>query len=234
MIEHDYYLNRDVVTLKAGPDPAVERVRGHHRFHIGLDLGQNDPSAVVIIEDRQFPVWSESGRQILGERSRSVVYADRITDTRYPALAYHVQSLMQRGPLKDRCSLTIDATGGGRVFGEVLSEWNIDHTRVQMTGGMVATKKGLYHNVSKTLLITDLATAIENRHLTIAADLPLRTDFIRELESVQVKITAAGNQVLDAGSSDHHADMMVACALAYYRSDLFRGFVGEGRLEGWY
>lgn len=62
----------------------------------------------------------------------------------------------------------------------------------------------------------------------------MRAEVVRELESVRVKITAAGNQVLDAGGSDHHADKMVACALAYYQSDLMRGFVGEGRLEGWY
>lgn len=84
------------------------------------------------------------------------------------------------------------------------------------------------------MLITDLATAIENRHLTIAADLPLRNEFIYELESVQVKITAAGNQVLDAGSNDHHADMVVACALALYRSEIAMGIVGESKLANWF
>jgi hypothetical protein len=96
---------------------------------------------------------------------------------------------------------------------------------------MTANRRGRFWNVSKNILITDLASAIETRHLTIAADLPLRTEFIRELESFQIKFTAAGNQVLDAGGNGHHADMAVACTLAWFRSEQASQTISIGRIR---
>jgi len=229
-----YIYQGDEVILPTGSDPAIERVSGHHRYHIGLDLGQNDPTAIAIIEDKRLPEWSSPVQQRLGERQRCVVYADRVNDTRYPDIARHVASLTQRAPIADRWTLSVDATGVGRAFCDVLDEWQLKHTRVQMTGGMTASEQGRFWNVSKNLLITDLASAIETRHLTIAGDLPMRSEFIRELESFQIKFTAAGNQVLDAGGTGHHADMAVACALAWFRSEQPPQVIGVGRLAGWY
>ncbi len=229
-----YIYQGDEVILPAGADPVVDRVRGHHRYHIGLDLGQSDPTAIVIIEDKRLPEWSSPVQQRLGERQRCVVYADRVMDTRYPDIARHAASLTQRSPIAERWTLTVDATGVGRAFCDVLDEWQLQHTRVQMTGGMTANRKGRFWNVSKNILITGLASAIETRHLTIAGDLPLRTEFVRELESFQIKFTAAGNQVLDAGGAGHHADMAVACALAWFRSEQPTQAIGVGHLVGWY
>jgi len=229
-----YIYQGEQVILPTGSDPTIERVPGHHRYHIGLDLGQHDPTAIVIIEDKQLPEWASPVQQRLGDRRRCVVYADRVIDTRYPDIAHHAASLTQRSPIAQRWTLTVDATGVGRAFCDVLDEWQLEHTRVQMTGGMAARRQGRFWNVSKNLLITDLASAIETQHLTIAGDLPLRTEFIRELESFQIKFTAAGNQVLDAGGAGHHADMAIACALAWFRSEQASQAIGVGQLVGWY
>lgn len=228
-----YVFRGDQVILPAGADPVIRRVVGHHRFHMGLDLGQNDPTAVVVIEDRQFPVW-EDGAQRLERRQRSVVYADRMQDTRYVGIARHAAALMRRSPIADRCTLTVDATGVGRAFVDVLAEFGIDHMPVQIVGGMSVTRAGRFTNISKNLLISALSGAFETQQLTIAADLPLRTDLLAELESFQVKFTAAGNQVLDGGGVGHHADMAIATALAWHRSEQATYFTGEGRLEGWF
>jgi hypothetical protein len=227
------YRNSDEVVLRTGADPAIRRVVGHHRFHIGLDLGQSDPTAVVIVEDRQFPIW-EDGAQRLDRRQRSVVYADRIEETRYTDIARHVAALRQRSPIAGRCSLTVDATGVGRAFVDVLSELGIEHMPVQMVGGLAVTRAGRFTNVSKNLLITSLAGAFETQQLSIAADLPLRANLLAELESFQVKFTAAGNQVFDGGGAGHHADMAVALALAWFRSEQVFGFTGEGVIENWH
>lgn len=228
-----YMHQGDCVILPTGNDPVVRRVTGHHRFHIGLDLGQSDPTAIVIVEDRQYPIW-EDGQQRLERRQRSVVYADRITDTRYVEIARHVAALTQRSPIEGRWTLTVDATGVGRAFVDVLSEFCIAHMPVQMVGGTSITRAGRFTNVAKNLLITSLASAFETQQLTIAADLPLRNDLMAELESFSVKFTAAGNQVFEGGGAGHHADMAIAAALAWFRSEQSSGFVGEGQLEGWF
>lgn len=118
-------------------------------------------------------MW-EGGQQRLEKRQRSVVYADRITDTRYVEIARHVAALTQRSPIADRWTLTVDATGVGRAFVDVLTEFDIAHMPVQMVGGTSITRAG------------------------------------------------------------HHADMAIAAALAWFRSEQSNGFVGEGQLEGWF
>jgi hypothetical protein len=228
-----YLYRGDSVILPTGNDPAVRRVTGHHRFHIGLDLGQSDPTAVAIIEDRQYPVW-EATRQTLEKRQRSIVYADRITDTRYVEIARHAAALTQRSPIADRWTLTVDATGVGRAFVDVLADMRIEHMPVQMVGGSTITSSGRFTNVAKNILITSLAGAFETQQLTIAADLPLRNELLAELESFSVKFTAAGNQVFEGGGAGHHADMAIATALAWFRSEQSYGFVGEGQLENWF
>lgn len=229
----NYVFQGDSVILPTGNDPAIQRVTGHHRFHIGLDLGQHDPSGVVIIEDRQYPVWANA-RQALEKRQRSVVYADRIQDTRYIEIARHIAALTQRSPIADRWTLTVDATGVGRAFVEVLSELGIAHMPVQMVGGTSITQSGRFTNVAKNLLITSLAGGFETQQLTIAGDLPSRQQLMIELESFQVKFSASGNQIFDGGGEGHHADMVIAACLAWFRSEQCNGFVGEGQLEGWY
>lgn len=226
----------DKLILPTGSDPAVKAAVGYRRYYVGLDLGQaQDPSAISIIKDERLPVWSDVPyRQTLSERQRCVVWADRIKDTSYTAIARHAASLLGRAPLLKRSTLVVDATGVGRAFCDVLDEHQIDHMRVQMTGGMNATRAGRFWNVSKVILITALASAFETRSLTIAADLPLRSDLILELESFQVRYSAAGNQILDAGGAGHHADIAIATALALFASDNAPQPMEVGQLEGWY
>lgn len=229
----NYIHQGDCVILPTRNDPAIRRVTGHHRFHIGLDLGQSDPTAIVIVEDKQYPIWADA-RQTLEKRQRSIVYADRILDTRYVEIARHAAALTQRSPIADRWTLTVDATGVGRAFVDVLADMRIEHMPVQMVGGTAITQSGRFTNVAKNLLITSLAGAFETQQLTIAADLPLRNDLLIELESFSVKFTAAGNQVFEGGGAGHHADMAIAASLAWFRSEQFNGFVGEGMIENWY
>ena len=41
---------------------------------------------------------------------------------------------------------------------------------------------------------------------------------MQELESSEVKTTAAGNTILDARATEHHADLAIAAAIALYLS----------------
>lgn len=57
---------------------------------------------------------------------------------------------------------------------------------------------------------------------------------MQELESFEVKTTAAGNTVLDARSTEHHADLAVAAAIALYLSNNAPQGIEVGTLVGFY
>ena len=40
-----------------------------------------------------------------------------------------------------------------------------------------------------------------------------------ELESFEVKTTAAGNTILDSRATEHHADLAIAASIAFYLSN---------------
>ena len=62
----------------------------------------------------------------------------------------------------------------------------------------------------------------------------VRDRFMQELESFEVKTTAAGNTVLDARATEHHADLAVAAAIALYHSNVGAGFMGEAAIAGYW
>ena len=229
------YLDDGRVVLPTDGDPAVRRAIGHDRFFLGLDLGRIDPSALVLVRDRQLPEWGAGLRQRLGPRTRTVVYADRIVETAYTVVAGHVAAVLSKRDLAGRTQLCVDATGLGGPFSDVLSDSGIDHIAMTITAGAVWTRKGHRVSVAKNLLLETLAGAFETGALSIACDLPLRAELMTEIASFELATTAAGNLVLRGGGKGHHADMAVALALAYFASEnLIGGYFGTWRLANWY
>jgi hypothetical protein len=223
------------VALKSHFDPAVERVLGHDRFFLGLDLGRNDPSALVLVRDKQFPEWGGGSRQVLGPRTRTVVFADRIRATAYTDVASHVAAMLAKIDLQGRTMLCVDSTGLGAPFCDVLTQGGIDHIAMTMTAGASWSRDGHRVSVSKNMLLETLASGFETAALGIAHDLPLKTELMAEIASFELATTAAGNLVLQGGGKGHHADMAIALALAYFASEnLLPGFTGVGQLEGYW
>jgi hypothetical protein len=229
------HLDGGRVALKAHNDPAVERVLGHDRFFLGLDLGRSDPSALVLVHDKQYPEWGKGARQVLGLRSRTVVFADRIRATAYTDIANHVAAMLAKPDLHGRTKLCVDSTGLGAPFCDVLTQGGIEHFAMTMTAGASWTQDGRRVTVSKNTLLETLASGFETSALGIAHDLPLKGELVAEIASFELASTAAGNLVLQGGGKGHHADMAIALALAYFASEhLLPGFTGVGQLEGWF
>lgn len=229
------YLDGGRVALKSHADPAVERVLGHDRFFLGLDLGRNDPTAIVLLHDVQLPEWGRGSQQILGERTRTVVYADRIRQTAYLDIAAHVAALIENPELKGRTQLCIDASSMGAPFSEVLTQNHIEHLAMTITAGASWRRDGHRVTVAKNLLIECMAGGFERSDIAIAHDLPLKDQLVQEIASFELATTAAGNLVLAGGGKGHHADMAIALALAFFASqNLLPGFTGVGQLENWY
>lgn len=222
--------------LKAGADPAIERVSGHSNYWLGVDLAQaQDNTALVVIHDEQLPIWAGPNKQALGLRQRTIVFADKFRGVSYPDIVNHVLRTMAREPLRGRTKLIIDGSGLGRVVSDLLWEQKVDHLAMQMVAGQNWQRKGRYVNVGKTFLLETLSTLFASGQLEFAEDLPLREDIVAELETFQLEMTAAGNQVIVQGKSGaHHGDLAIALAGAAFASEYLRpGVVGVGNLEGW-
>jgi hypothetical protein len=222
--------------LPTGNDPASERVKGYSRYWLGVDLAQaQDNTALVCVHDECLPVWA-GGRQALGPRRRTIVFADKFKGVSYPDVVSHVIRTMLKEPLRGRTKLVIDASGLGRVVSDLLHEQRINHHAIQMTVGQNWVEKDRYVNVGKMLLLETLSLLFATGDLTFAHDLPLREDILAELESFQLEQTAAGNQIIVQGKSGaHHGDLVVALAVAVFASEhLVPGFVGVGQLDAWY
>ena len=232
MIDTPLYYDGETVRLRTGNDPGVQRIEGHHRYVIAADLGSaKDPTGVTIIEDKQLPVLTDHGWR-LGERQCTLVFAERLREHRYTEIAEYLRALQQKPPLNGRSRLALDASGVGRGCSDFLLEGNMPHVAVQMVAGSSIRKAGRFWNVSKQVMMSELAVALEIGALRIAGDLPMQNDLMVELESFQTKQSASGIQVLDAGGSDHHADLAVSLGIGWFALERATGFTGVGQLRG--
>ena len=231
----------DGTVALSGPhrsDPVLSGTLGRHVFHLGVDLGQaNDPSAFAVIEDKQLPLpeYDVAGRQLLGERQLAVVHLERLHGRDYTMIARFIAAMTERAPLRGRVSTAIDATGVGRALTDLIREHGVTFTPVTITGGgSQARGDNGYYNVSKLLLLSELAAHLESGRLRIA-NTPMGQELIAELNAFEVDYTASGTMKVDFRGKDYHGDLVVATALALW-SAVGRpsGVIEVWRLEGWF
>lgn len=223
------------VVIPARGDPAASSYPvGWSRQYLAADIGRNDPSALVLIKDTCLPMRAATGALVLGPRDRTVIWTDRLQATDFTELAAYIARLMARREFANT-ALAIDATGMGMPFCDILTQGGVEHFAVTMTAGASINRKGHRVTISKSLLLEMLASAFETGDLTIASDLPGREQLVREISSFELATTASGNLVLEGGGKGHHADLAVACALAWLASEkLSGGTFSAVRLENYF
>lgn len=223
---------RIVLPSNADPAAAGMSINGWVRHHVGMDLGRNDPSAIVVIRDECYPQFTGRGfEQELGERRCTVVFQETIQLYSYTDLADFLAKRLNQIP---HWSLAIDASGLGAPFSSTLDNAGIEHHAVVMTAGSKLSGKGKDVTVAKTLLLENMAVGLETGALTVAHDLDGKQDLLNEIASFELASTSAGNLVLQGGGKGHHADRAIALALAYLSAthlDTYTG--GQHRLTGW-
>lgn len=207
------------VVNQTGQDPAIPTVTGFVRYWIGADLGQaNDFSSVVVIKDQQLPK-SDGSQILLGQRERTVVYADKFRGVSYVDVVDHLIKLRNAPPFGGKSELVIDGTSLGRVVSDMLHEQGVDHSAVQMTGGSEWRRSGRYVNASKTLMIENLAVLFASGDLKFAHDLPLRQEIEEDLASFTTQTTAAGNTIISQSrSASGHGDLGIGLIVAGFAS----------------
>jgi hypothetical protein len=92
-----------------------------------------------------------------------------------------------------------------------------------------------YWNVSKMVLLSELAAHLESGRLRIINP-PMGQELISELNSCEVDFTPAGNTCgLTCARRTNHGDLVIATALALWSAvGKPSGAIQIGKLDGWY
>ncbi len=208
--------------------------------YLGLDLGKRrDPSAVAIVE-REEPAFHRldyvaylRGQEKL-EAKFAVRHLERVPlHTSYVLVAEKVRQMVRTPELRGRCTVVVDAGGVGEAVLDLLRDGRMDCpvVPVMITGGTrVRCESGVW-NVPKRDLIAALQVLLEQKRLTIAADLPGAKALVDEMMSMRARVTPAGNEQMGAWKAGTHDDLALAVAMACWRAKGDERGVGE-RADG--
>ncbi len=190
-----------------------------NEYFVGLDLGKrHDFSALAVVESAQVQgAWDPANWCNKVRTERSLRHLERIPlGTPYTDVVWQVDKLMRSPALDGNCTLVVDATGVGAPVVDALKALRMSCRMlpVLLTGGDFESCKDGYHMVPKRDVMTGLGLLVERGDLLISAGLQAGPDFLRELEDMEVKISAAGRESYGAMRAGTHDDLVLAVALA--------------------
>lgn len=206
------------LVLPTGADPAGagHQLLGFRRYAVGVDIGGrgDDPSALVVIKSESRPFMTGRGwEQALTPPEYTVVWSETARLDEATDVVDWVVSRLQQ--LK-HWHLTFDMSGMGAPLLSMFQVAKVSPLLgVTITAGSGFTRKGETARVSKALLFENAASCLENGSLRIAAGLPEseKQALLAEMQTVEYAETSAGNLVLKAGGTGHHADRFSALCL---------------------
>jgi hypothetical protein len=157
-------------------------------------------------------------------------YLERIPlGTPYPEVVERVVAVTRSRQLAGRCHLAVDGTGVGRPVVDLLRRAKPEAVLqpVTITGGQTETMDQGFYRVPKRDLIVGLQVLLQRGGLQIAKGLQFARKLVEELEAVEVRISAAGNEQYAAWREGTHDDLVFAVALACWSAQ--KAFPGELR-----
>lgn len=198
------------------------------KYTLGLDLGKaKDYTAIVILVRH-------------GEAEAAEFHARHLQryplGTSYPAIVAAVAELLRKEPLEGtNPRLAVDETGVGSPVVDLFRQARlpVELHPVHITGGATVNfEKGVRY-VPKRDLVSAVQVALQTDKLKIARSLPEADTLVSELQSFEVKITEAANDVYGAWREGAHDDLVLALALALYIAKLRgKSVFSEPRLPG--
>jgi hypothetical protein len=118
-------------------------------------------------------------------------------------------------------SIAADATGVGSPVVELIRRLELGRRLypVKITSGNAEPHgDGCFYHVPRSHLITNLILQFENPFFKVASDLELADALLKELASLRVKVSKAGNDIYTTWSPDQHDDLLFAVALASWQA----------------
>jgi hypothetical protein len=203
---------------------------------VGLDLGQAaDYSALCVVQRRRDPAVAtrDDPSPLPPPPEYHVRHLQRWRlQTPYPDIVRDVVQLMGNpvlGP-PGLANLIVDATGVGPPVVDLLLAAGLGKQLVACTitaGNQVSMPAPGEVHAPKRDLVSALSVLLQTQRLKIAPALPEAATLTRELESFQVRISAAGRDTYGAWREGAHDDLVLAVALAVWAGE--KGLPGRTR-----
>jgi hypothetical protein len=190
-------------------------------YFLGLDLGQCCDFTAISVAER-VEERGEWDPVLYGYRWKTVLHLRHIErlplGTTYPGVVDRVAELTQALASEGTCRLAVDGTGVGRPVVDLLRLARLRCTLlpVMVTAGEFENQANGYHRVPKRDLIVGMQVALQRDILRIAAGLPFGETFLKEMSSMEIRVSAAGREQYGAWREGAHDDLVFAVALSYW------------------
>ncbi len=182
----------------------------------GLDLGQvQDYSALACVEMVRQDWGKEFNVRHLHRWPLGTPYTT--PDDHRNGIAEDLAELIDRA--QREVILVLDATGCGRPVVDLFRRYRLGVRRLApcvITAGSQVTRQGGWWHVPKRDLAGAVAAGLEQQTLHIVGGLKLAPTLARELATFKVKVTASGNETVEAWREKDHDDLVLAVALAVW------------------
>jgi len=204
-------------------EPRPELLRCHPRAYMGLDLGQaQDNAALVILQRLELVFPSKRDPVTYQHRHATVIlarYAERIPlGLAYPAVARHVADLAAIPPMQDRGQIVVDATGVGAPVVDILRATVGLRSRivpVVITSGDHESERDTRFYVPKLDLMAGLRVAFEGHSIALTSEVEGALDLKAELTDLRQTRSHTGSERVTGRYKD---DLAIALALAWWRA----------------
>ncbi len=188
-------------------------------FFVGLDLGQSRDFTAIAVAERveEKGAWDPALFGWPKTPALHLRYLERMPlGTPYQEVVERVVALTRSPDLAGRCHLAVDGTGVGRPVVDLLRQARPQCRLmpVIVTAGDLETASNGYYRVPKRDLIIGMEVALQRGGLKIAAGLQYGETLVREMESMEVRVTAAGHEQFGAWRQGAHDDLVFGVALA--------------------
>jgi hypothetical protein len=190
---------------------------------VGLDLGQvSETTGLALLET------DDEGRSCHVRQLRRYV-----PGTSYPDIASSVEDLLARPPIarsdeerpyRRAPQLVVGTTGVGLTVGRRFAPEQTETTYVTLSAGDAEVRAGDTVRVPKREIIGALQSALQEKRLTIAAQLPDAAALVEELQGYRLRVRLGddGDDWRRAGARAD--DLIHALGLAYWRLSVARPF----------
>jgi hypothetical protein len=191
------------------------------RSFVGLDLGQAQDYTALAILTRPWQAGSKPPYAVPNLQRFPL-------GTPYPRIVAQVLDLLCTPQLR-HCFVVADQTGVGRAVVDMLEEamrgrFVGQFCPVTITSGHEVTlSEAGEFRVPKKELVGVLQVLLQTRRLRISQALPEAAVLVKELETFQVKITEAANEVYGAWRAGQHDDLVLAVGLAAWAGEKWMG-----------
>lgn len=189
-------------------------------YILGVSIGSMmEPTAIGIIEqetrfrDKWMPETTGLSLRHLERRP---------VDERYPDMIERLEELLEGLEDKEQAresSLIVDVTGTGRQAGRLIKDSGLNPTMVSITSGTgeAKTDDGMWR-LSKADLVGGLQVVYQADRLKVADRLPLLNEFMKELSSFKMRVSAINENDPESWRENQFDDLVFAVGLAVWQS----------------